>query len=338
METCLDEGTLQAYLDGELSPETLNSVALHLSTCATCADTARAAEQELALFSTAFAPAFAPASVPSARLRARLYEAIAEMNATQRGFAIMPAASRLRSLFDSIVASLTTFTPRQATAFASFLVAVALAVVFFALMQKTPVGQKTTGEEIARNNQTSSAQTSSAPASPAAPIENGATPKDNAAVQTSGEEKQGEEVNAPSVTAPAQRDARSNFLKANLNVRRPVERTPEAGGNAPEEAANTTVAAKVEPVLEDEKTYISSIASLTSAIEAQSASGLTPTLRAEYERNLAVVNQAIISSRVAARRNPQDTDAKEFLRAAYQNKVELLSAVADQAQIASSRD
>jgi hypothetical protein len=65
---------------------------------------------------------------------------------------------------------------------------------------------------------------------------------------------------------------------------------------------------------------------------------MTPTLRAEYERNLAVVNQAIISSRVAARRNPQDTDAKEFLRAAYQNKVELLSAVADQAQIASSRD
>jgi hypothetical protein len=65
---------------------------------------------------------------------------------------------------------------------------------------------------------------------------------------------------------------------------------------------------------------------------------MTPTLRAEYERNLAVVNQAIMSSRVAARRNPQDTDAKEFLRAAYQNKVELLSAIADQTQLASGRD
>ena len=53
---------------------------------------------------------------------------------------------------------------------------------------------------------------------------------------------------------------------------------------------------------------------------------------------VAVVNQAIVSSRVAARRNPQDTDAKEFLRAAYQNKVELLSAVADQTQLASGRD
>ena len=91
-------------------------------------------------------------------------------------------------------------------------------------------------------------------------------------------------------------------------------------------------------MLADEKTYLNSIASLSSAIEAQGAEGMTPTLRAEYERNLAVVNQAIVSSRVAARRNPQDTDAKEFLRSAYQNKVELLSAVADQAQIASSRD
>ncbi|MDQ1612366.1 MAG: hypothetical protein QOG00_2297, partial [Pyrinomonadaceae bacterium] len=93
-----------------------------------------------------------------------------------------------------------------------------------------------------------------------------------------------------------------------------------------------------EPVLADEKTYLSSIASLTSAIETQGAEGMSPTLRAEYERNLAVVNQAIVSSRVAARRNPQDTDAKEFLRAAYQNKVELLSAVADQTQFASGRD
>ena len=163
METCLDEGTLQAYIDGELSPETLNGVASHLAACATCAEAAHAAEQELALFSTALAPALS-ASVPTAKLRARLDDAIAEMNATQRGFAIAPA-SRLRSVFDSLVKSLTTFAPRQATAFASFLIAaVVLAVVFFALMQK-PDGQKTTGGAIARNDQTS------APALPAATID-----------------------------------------------------------------------------------------------------------------------------------------------------------------------
>lgn len=329
-ETCLDEGTLQAYIDGELSPETSNGVAMHLAACVTCAAAAHAAEQELALFSTAFAPAF-PASVPTEKLRARLDEAIAEMNSTQGGFAIVPA-SRLRSVFDSLVKSLTTFAPRQATAFASFLVAaVVLAVVFFALM-RTPDGQKASGDQIARNDQPS------VPAPSVVPTENSGTRQNdiNATVPT----PESEEVNAPApAPAPVRREGRLSFEKAGLNVRPQVEGTRAGGDNA--EAANTTVAAvaaKNEPLLEDEKTYISSIASLTSAIEAQRAEGMTPTLRAEYERNLAVVNQAIVSSRVAARRNPQDTDAKEFLRAAYQNKVELLSAVADQAQIASSRD
>jgi hypothetical protein len=321
VNTCLDEGTLQAYLDGELSPETLNATAAHLAACAACAGAARDAEQELALFSEAFAPAL-PASVPTAKLRARLDEAIAEINAPQRRFAPKPAP-RLRSLFDSVIASLTTFTPRQATAFASFLVAVALVFVF-ALMQSLEK-RKLTGEETASNRQPS------APASPAAQIENRTERDDTVAALP----KQSEEFNAP---APVRRVERAGFVKAGLNVRPQGERTGEEVAAATPKAVNPTGAAKSEPVLEDEKTYISSIASLTSAIEAQGAVGLTPTLRAEYERNLAVVNQAIISSRVAARRNPQDTDAKEFLRAAYQNKVELLSAVADQAQIASSRD
>jgi hypothetical protein len=323
METCLDEGTLQAYLDGELAPETLNGVAAHLAACASCADAAHAAEQELALFSTALAPAF-PASVPTAKLRARLDDAIAELNAAPRPFAAVPPASRLRSFFDSIIASITTFTPRQATAFASFLVAVALVGVF-ALMQ-TPESPRPNGEELARNNP------ATAPASPAAQFEN--SPARNDEIPAA-QPAQSEDFNSP---APVRREERANFVKAGLKVSPEVKRAGAELGTTPETVEANVAAAKSEPVLEDEKTYISSIASLTSAIEAQGAVGLTPTLRAEYERNLAVVNQAIISSRVAARRNPQDTDAKEFLRAAYQNKVELLSAVADQAQIASSRD
>jgi anti-sigma factor RsiW len=344
MKTCLDEGTLQAYLDGELSPDVSNGAASHLAACASCAEAARAAEQELALLSTAFAPALS-ASVPTEKLRARLDEAIAGIAQPQRGFdGATPVSARLRSFFDALVASVTTFTPRQATAFASFLVAVALAVVF-ALMQK-PDSPKATGE-IARVNQTPAH--ASPPASPVVPVENNATRDDAAAAQMPGEE-----LNAP---APARDDERAALSKAGLHARPQVVRTREEGRGGEREAvatnstansatkaatnatANALPAATAgEPVLADEKTYLSSIASLTSAIEAQGAEGMTPTLRAEYERNLAVVNQAIVSSRVAARRNPQDTDAKEFLRAAYQNKVELLSAVADQTQLASGRD
>jgi anti-sigma factor RsiW len=330
MDTCLDEGTLQAYLDGELSPDMSSGIATHLGACATCAEAARAAEQELAFFSTAFAPALS-ASVPTEKLRARLDEAIAGINATQRPFAPETATTpRLRAFFNSLVASLTTFTPRQATAFASFLVAVALVTVF-ALMQ-TP-DSPNTPRKIARVDQP-------APASPAVRTENGATPDAAATIQT--------QVTERITPAPATGDgARADFVRAGLNARprmanarREQVGEPEAPGTIA--AANTTATAATvatgEPLLADEKTYLSSISSLTSAIEAQGAEGMTPTLRAEYERNLAVVNQAIVSSRVAARRNPQDTDAKEFLRAAYQNKVELLSAVADQTQLASGRD
>lgn len=336
METCLDEGTLQAYLDGELSPETSNTAAAHLAACRACAEAARAAEQELALFSTAYAPALSM-SVPTEKLRARLDEAIAGMNAPQHQFAATTthAASRLRSFFDSLVASVTTFTPRQATAFASFLVAIALAVVFASM--QTPESRNAP-EAIAKVNQTPASlpPSSSPPASPVVQTGNGARPDDSAAVQT-----QVEEMNTQ---ARARGGERAILAKAGFNGRARLAKTGEEKGVEPEvlntavATTNTAAATNSEPVLADEKTYLSSIASLTSAIEAQGAEVMTPTLRAEYERSLAVVNQAIVSSRVAARRNPQDTDAKEFLRAAYQNKVELLSAVADQTQLASGRD
>ncbi|HJR05790.1 MAG TPA: zf-HC2 domain-containing protein [Pyrinomonadaceae bacterium] len=328
MEFCLNEATLQAYLDGELSPETLNGVASHLASCAACAEAAHEAEAELALFNTALAPVM-QASVPTARLRARLDEAIAEMNAPQRQFAprAANAGTRIRSFFDSFITSLTTFTPRQATAFASLLVAVALAVVFFALIG-SPDGTNPS-KQIAKNAQTPvpAATASNTSASPA--------PVEQAAVQTPDEEIDAPPAPVRNITGSGE-GGRPVFVKAGLNTRNQVARTRVDGSDSV--AANASPAPVNEPVLEDEKTYLKSIASLTSAIEAQGAEGMTPTLRAEYVRNLAVVNQAIVASRVAARRNPQDTDAKEFLRAAYQNKVELLSAVADQTQLASSRD
>jgi hypothetical protein len=320
--TCLDEGTLQAYLDGELAPELLNGAAMHLAACPSCAEAACAAEAELALFSTAYAPLL-QASVPTEILRARLDNAIAELNSPQRRVAAMPAPGRVRSFFASLVASLTTFSPRQATAFASLLVAVALAVVFFALT-RTP-DNPTSPKEIAGNSQTAT------PANPVVRTVEQPTQSDQVAIKT------------PDSTIIAT-NALANAKRPPVLRGRRYEVASNAGTRAgnpivkDESALAPVVTSTSEPVLADEKTYINSIASLSSAIEAQGSGGLTPTLRAEYERNLAVVNQAIVSSRVAARRNPQDTDAKEFLRSAYQNKVEFLSAVADQAQIASGRD
>ena len=56
---------------------------------------------------------------------------------------------------------------------------------------------------------------------------------------------------------------------------------------------------------------------------------MRPSLQAEYQRNLALVDRALAATRDAAKKNPNDPDAAEFMMAAYQNKVNLLNAVAE---------
>ena len=76
MKNCLDEGMLQSYLDGELSPELSARAAAHVGACDACADALGAASEELALFARSFAPD-ASLSVPTEALRGRLDAAIA---------------------------------------------------------------------------------------------------------------------------------------------------------------------------------------------------------------------------------------------------------------------
>jgi hypothetical protein len=56
---------------------------------------------------------------------------------------------------------------------------------------------------------------------------------------------------------------------------------------------------------------------------------MRPSLQVEYERNLAVVDRAIVATRTAAKSNPNDSDAADFMFAAYQSKVDLLNTIAD---------
>lgn len=89
------------------------------------------------------------------------------------------------------------------------------------------------------------------------------------------------------------------------------------------------IVAEAKP-LPGETDYLKAIDSLTTEIEAGGEANMQPSLLAEYKRNLAVVDQAIDSTRRAARRNPADMDAAEFLYTSYQSKLDLLSTVAEQ--------
>jgi len=81
-------------------------------------------------------------------------------------------------------------------------------------------------------------------------------------------------------------------------------------------------------LLPGERSYLQAIARLDSTINANKKT-MRPSLQVEYERNLAVVDRAIAATRSAAKSNPNDSDAADFMFVAYQSKVDLLNTIAD---------
>jgi len=93
--------------------------------------------------------------------------------------------------------------------------------------------------------------------------------------------------------------------------------------------SNPAVAEKQEvKLLPGERSYLKTIAALDNTIKSEKRT-MRPALQAEYERNLALVDRAIAATRSAAKRNPNDPDAADFMFAAYQSKVDLLNTIAD---------
>jgi hypothetical protein len=90
------------------------------------------------------------------------------------------------------------------------------------------------------------------------------------------------------------------------------------------------ISSKPAPVklLPGERSYLQTIARLDTAIKSEKKA-MRPALQFEYERNLAVVDRAIAATRTAAKKNPNDPDAADFMFSAYQSKVDLLNTIAD---------
>jgi hypothetical protein len=306
----LDEGLIQSYADGELSLEMTEAVATHLGACAACAAMAAEAEQETAIMAAAFAPEMS-LSVPTVRLRERIDAAMAELQ---------PAApvakeiqgSRLRAWLTSLLAPLS-FAPHHAVSFASLAALLAFAVIFSAILLR-----RSGGPEYAREARAAQSVAITIP-----------------------------EIKVPEKSAPVERTMRDEgggMVAVRGGAEKPglrIQNKKEDG--FPTMPWNNNLAAKKEQpappkdtLLPGERSYLTAIASLTTTLETSGDAALKPSLRAEYERNLAVVDQAIEATRRAAQSNPKDEDAATFLLAAYQSKVDLLNTVADQVRLSAS--
>ncbi|HEX8492275.1 MAG TPA: zf-HC2 domain-containing protein [Pyrinomonadaceae bacterium] len=305
MKECLEEGMIQAYVDGELSSSEAERVAKHAGACAACATAVSEAENELSLLSTAFEPEL-NLPVPSERLRERLNTAIGELNV--RSVAPAKASRNLKGWLASLVPSFN-FAPRHAFGFASLVAVVAFAAIFAIVALRRNENQS----PLANVVDVPQVAVAHAPVAPASTVSE-VTPT---------QPEVGPEIEKVTVSKPA-------FVKA----RRPVVSagTTNQSVKSVESVANKQPATESQP-LPGEVSYLKTIASLASIIETNGENAIKPSLRADYERNLALVDQAISATQRAARRNPKDPNAAEFLYSSYQSKIDLLSTVAEQGQM-----
>jgi hypothetical protein len=281
----------------------MEGVAAHLAACPACAELAREVENENATLNLAFAQEMA-LSVPTARLRERLETAIKAEPLQAQASSVSTPPARVREWLAALVASLT-LVPQSAAALATLAAIVVFGSIFVIGLRPSKNQQGEPSTLVAIN-----------PAS--------------AGVKSMGD--------APFPLAGRKIEA----APESVQTVRGAQLTKARGSAAPramfrEAVYHPDVERRAEPHVQDlllpgERGYLQAIASLTVAIKASGETALKPTQRVEFERNLAMIDQAIAATRHAAWRNPNDPENAKFLYSAYQSKVELLSTVADQSQ------
>jgi len=104
-------------------------------------------------------------------------------------------------------------------------------------------------------------------------------------------------------------------------------RRPRTKINVATPSGGSEVAANHVKLLPGERSYLQTIAQLDSTLKSDKGR-MKPEVQAEYQRNLAFVDRTLAVARTAAKTNPNDPDATEFMFSAYQSKVDLLNTVA----------
>ncbi|HKP46768.1 MAG TPA: zf-HC2 domain-containing protein [Pyrinomonadaceae bacterium] len=139
-------------------------------------------------------------------------------------------------------------------------------------------------------------------------------------------------VEQPPVTASSPENnvaAASNVLANDTSkINRSISHRSRSIAPASVPRNSDQVVANHVKLLPGERSYLQTIAQLDSSINADK-SRMTPEVQAEYQRNLAVVDRTLAVARTAAKSNPNDPDAAEFMFSAYQSKVDLLNTVAE---------
>ena len=300
MEKCFDDGLIQAFLDGELASALSEKVACHVAMCDNCA-TALAFAEEESSFAFAALDAELNTLVPTERIRTRLFASIA----TER-----------KSLWQKIFGSGFRWTNPSVAAFASLLLVFGLFVTLW----------------IARENSLSANQVAVVEKQPMktvqiAPVETGDNIKTPDNPTPPSADVPGDDVMIQKATSKPRNEVRFEAQKA---VYTPVNTS---------NIKNTTP--RVENLLREEtisgeQSYLKTIATLKQTVDNRKDELMKPSTRVAFEKDMAVVDDAIKKMKEEVRKNPKNVAAKEVLRSSYQNKIDLLSSVAEKNELMAS--
>lgn len=303
-ENCLDIGTIQAFLDGELASERLEAVSRHIALCDDCAILLTEAEEESAIAFTALEQEF-NGFVPTSRLWTKINDSIEREK--------KPFWKTIRAYFSM---------PTVA-GFASLIFVVGLFAALISL--KTNDGETSVVAKLPVDNVVNSPVMKKN--SPSSVVEPESKSASSARVAAS----DGAEVN------------NFKAVKANFSPREVINRQPlkiqKASVEMISKNPNPLVVSEsrsANPNVLGEESYIKTIATLEKTVDGRKDEVLKPAARFAFERDLAVTDDAIIKMRAEVKKNPKNEAAKDVLRASYQNKIDLLNSIAEKTELMAS--
>jgi anti-sigma factor RsiW len=296
---CLDIGTLQAFMDGELSHPESARVSSHIAHCDACAVALSNSEEESALVFSMIEREF-DTLVPTQRLWSKINDSI-------------ESDTSGRSVWASVKAYIASAVASPSLAGAVGLVL--LFTIFTTLwLQRTPFTDQL--PEMAAKG-----------GSPAA-ASMAQNPSRAADANLSGPSQSTGDVAVDNVIRPRERATISSA--ATISAERASYRVePRRTSLTPENRATGMVSG----YLPGEEGFVKTIATLEKTVAEQKDAVLRPSERIAYERDMAMVNDTISRLRSEAKKNPRNGSIKQVLYSSYQNKIDLLNAVSDKEEL-----
>ena len=281
-EICLDIGTIQAFLDSELTHDERTRVSGHIAMCDKCAVMLADAEDESAVVFSVLEREF-NTLVPTHRLWNKINDSIA----TER-----EARPFWRKAYGFLTAGL--LNPSIAAA-ASLLIVVGIFAAIWMNRPAVPTDVAVVANPVRQVTLPASVEVSP----PGNPVS----------------------------------DDRKVEPTSDYRAERAAYR-PETRRSSSTPAVMNASGASSNGYLPGEESYVRTISSLAKTVEEQKEGGIMrPSERIAYERDMAVVNDAIAKMKKEVKRNPRNESAKQILYSSYQNKIDLLNSVSQKEEL-----